>query len=231
MKNYTVTYNPCSPTLSVPPAIYTIDPAWSACGLGMKGLFDPPIFLTPGPMFGPATKTGVIPLPVAGQTITPGIAPVTATTRHPQLESAAPSSKLVHSALPPSQDGVPDENHQSKSGDPSVVANLVLTLTIGSATLVEDPSSAFTIGSQILRPGGQITYLNTVYSLASNGESLIVGGTRTQSLAHSSSWTKNGQASSTAGLNKDISAGERRCRSDFLIELPVIAAILYILIS
>ena len=49
--------------------MYTLDPAWSPCGLGMKGLSDPPYLLTSRPMSDLVTETRARPLPVAGQTI------------------------------------------------------------------------------------------------------------------------------------------------------------------
>lgn len=38
---YTVSYNPCSPTLSAPTEMLTIDAAWATCVTGIQGFFDP----------------------------------------------------------------------------------------------------------------------------------------------------------------------------------------------
>lgn len=44
----TCTYNPCSPYLSVPSQIYSVDSAFRGCMDGIKAFLDPPYFLTPG---------------------------------------------------------------------------------------------------------------------------------------------------------------------------------------
>ena len=42
-----ITYNPCTPYLSVPSRLLTLDPRWSTCVRYMAGLHDPPINLDP----------------------------------------------------------------------------------------------------------------------------------------------------------------------------------------
>jgi hypothetical protein len=44
----TVTYNPCSPKVSMPPQLFTINPMWTDCSKGIDGFFDPPYTLTKG---------------------------------------------------------------------------------------------------------------------------------------------------------------------------------------
>jgi hypothetical protein len=51
--NLTVTYNPCQPWLSVPERIYTLQSAWSSCVKNIKGLKDPPTWLTTASGFRP----------------------------------------------------------------------------------------------------------------------------------------------------------------------------------
>ena len=55
--NYTVTYNPCQPTLSSPKQIFTLNLEWLECILGISGLWDPPYFLVTGNGFLPALST------------------------------------------------------------------------------------------------------------------------------------------------------------------------------
>ena len=45
---WTVEYNPCFPTLSVPPQLFSIDTLWPNCADGIKAFYDPPITLTRG---------------------------------------------------------------------------------------------------------------------------------------------------------------------------------------
>src|SRR3954471_17931330 len=46
--DYWITYNPCSPTLSVPTQIFTLNPEWKGCIQGIDAFFDPPYSLTSG---------------------------------------------------------------------------------------------------------------------------------------------------------------------------------------
>ncbi len=47
-----ITYNPCSPLLSIPTEVYNLDPAWAICTAGITGIWDPSRVLTPasGPL-------------------------------------------------------------------------------------------------------------------------------------------------------------------------------------
>ncbi|TVY81937.1 hypothetical protein LSUE1_G003636, partial [Lachnellula suecica] len=45
---YTVTHDPCSPTISIPKAVLTLNPGWSECVQGISGFYDPPYTLTAG---------------------------------------------------------------------------------------------------------------------------------------------------------------------------------------
>ena len=40
-----VTYNPCTPYLSIPPRILSLDPKWTTCRRGFQALHDPPVIL------------------------------------------------------------------------------------------------------------------------------------------------------------------------------------------
>jgi hypothetical protein len=45
---FTITYNPCSPTLSVPSELYTLNSLWTDCLPGISGFYDPPYPLSTG---------------------------------------------------------------------------------------------------------------------------------------------------------------------------------------
>jgi hypothetical protein len=45
---FTITYNPCSPTLSVPTELFTLNSMWTGCLPGIEGFYDPPYPLSTG---------------------------------------------------------------------------------------------------------------------------------------------------------------------------------------
>jgi len=57
-------------------------------------------------------------------------------------------------------------------------------ITVGSSTIIADPSSAFVIASQTLAAGGQVTHANSVFSLATDGSALVVAASSTQVLVN-----------------------------------------------
>lgn len=73
---FTVTHNPCSPTISVPTQLYTMNPVWSSCGNDLKGLFDPPYTLTSGAgLSGPTTVAAPVPVIIETPTTTAAAGP------------------------------------------------------------------------------------------------------------------------------------------------------------
>jgi len=92
---YTVSYNPCSPTLSAPREVFTIEPSWASCVRGIEGFFDPPYALSVDNGLLPVTTTSKSAQPVASPTTfsavpqsIPAPATVTPTTAS---QAAAPS--------------------------------------------------------------------------------------------------------------------------------------------
>jgi len=61
-------------------------------------------------------------------------------------------------------------------------AALPPSITIANSVIVASAGNKYVIGSQTLSPSAQITYLGTVYSLAPNGNYLVIGGTTTQAI-------------------------------------------------
>ena len=225
---YTVTYNPCSPLLAVPTAVYSINSLWKACAPGIYALYDPPYVLTPGgglsvfqttataiqdppDMTTTQASAGLTPAPVtASMTTVSTVAPTPSVTINPLASSAStkdppaqpattvgihPPSQSPSTNDPPTQPATTANNDpvatspgtntvstQPSAGEAPVVSTPA-TITIGSSTIIADPSSTFVIASQTLSPGGQIIQSAITYSLASNGASLVVGGTSTQIIA------------------------------------------------
>jgi hypothetical protein len=87
-----ITYDPCKPLLSVPRAVYNLDPAWSTCTAGISGLWDPPRVLQPasGPLSPDPTTT-----PQAQTILTSSAAPASAVahTTPTATTSAGPAPK------------------------------------------------------------------------------------------------------------------------------------------
>lgn len=151
---FPATYNPCSPILSVPPQVYTLDPNWSNCSGGIQAVHDPYSIITTMSGFWPVSsrstphdsKTVVA---SAGASATQDIAIQTATSvTYPILRQ---TDDLQISKVPPS-------------------------VTIGAQTFTADSNSAYTVGSKTIRPGDQITVSQSTISLASDGNFLEVDG-------------------------------------------------------
>jgi len=203
---FTVSYNPCLPSISVPPELYNINSVWASCGNSLKGLFDPPHTLTPGSgLHGVATTAPVPVLPpstsaVAGPSPTP-VTPVATSTVSVDPIPTTPSTPVAQPSptTPNSKDGLPAATSYGPSIDPEASNSpsqpsptqpgsptaVQPQITVGGSTITASSSSLYIIGSQTLKPASQITLSNTVYSLASNGGTLIIGGSSTQVIATS----------------------------------------------
>jgi hypothetical protein len=172
-----LTYNPCTPWLSVPSQILTLDPRWGSCVPNMRGLHDPPTTLTPGNGFFALTTPNPIPADPTKTNIAsaaPAIPQVTAS------RTAAPVVQPQSPPNPPARDPLTVPN-TPQAPDPQIQP-LPAVATIGKTTVTANAASAFVIGDQTLEAGRQITYAGTVLSLATDGRALNIGGTTTQAL-------------------------------------------------
>jgi len=108
-----ITYDPCKPLLSVPRAVYNLDPAWSTCTAGISGLWDPPRVLQPasGPLTPDPTTT-----PQAQTVLTSSAAPASAIA--PTTPTATTSAGP---ALKPSQ-VIPASSSSRSDADPGSTA-------------------------------------------------------------------------------------------------------------
>jgi len=221
-----LTYNPCSPTLSVPTEIFTLNPFWTACIPGINGLYDPPYPLTAGSGLsafnaadlaqttissGPVIQTPVTPTSTAGPapflvaptptpTSTPSSTPAdpAATPNDPppaksdfvagQSNSPTAGNNDPAASTPSATGNDPPTNNkppaQSPTGTSPASAPVPAIITLGSSVITANSASAFTIDSQTLSPGSEITHSGTVLFLDSSGSSLIIGSTTTQAIAH-----------------------------------------------
>lgn len=92
------------------------------------------------------------------------------------LPAQVPSSDPL--ATSPSND-LPPQSPTAAFVDPPPAV-----VTIGSSTITANSASEFSIASQTLKPGGQITHSGTVLSLDPSGSALIIGGSTTEILSH-----------------------------------------------
>ena len=163
---YTLVQNPCSPALSVPTLLYSLQPIWTGCRPGMSAFFDPPINLTPGGPMSLITKTSSVPaLPESGgPTATP---PTPGVTPKPGMPTPTP--------VPGNPAPKPSPNPPQNPADPHV------------PNPNPDPApapSAFIIAGQTLAQGAPpVTMSGHTVSLPSGGSSVVIDATKTVPLA------------------------------------------------
>lgn len=160
---YTVTHDPCSPALSVPTLLYSLQPEWTGCIPGISAFFDPPIVLTTSGSMGLVAKTSAI--PVAAPTAAD---PKPGETAKPATPMATPTSN-------------PNDPNQPSPQNPS---------SPGPKPGNSDPQphapapSAYIVQGQTLSQGAPpITIAGHKCSLAPGGSSVIIDATKTVPLA------------------------------------------------
>lgn len=170
-----MTYDPCSPIISIPQAILTLDPQWADCVPGVSGLYDPPSKLTPVHGF----ETGALVQAQSTQGAVPGSSPrpaVASQTSEPGPKQTVNSPQSATPSVPhpqPAQTSLPDL---------PIITALPAKAVIDGSTITADPASVFVMGTNTLVPGDAITYGEKAYSLVPNGASLVIGGTSVQVL-------------------------------------------------
>jgi len=201
---FTVSYNPCSPSMYLPTGVLDITKGWADCSPGLGGFFDPPSTLKPGHGFtsmgtfnnAPASLTTVAAAPgpspaptIASLTVVPDPKPATPSVTSsdlPPATNAIPATKETAQLPAPEITSVPVSSPSLQasrlvSENPLQIIRAPAKLTVNGMTITADSSSAFVIGSQTLEPGHQITISGTLYSLAPTGD-IVVIGTSTQTL-------------------------------------------------
>jgi len=118
---YTVSYNPCSPTLSAPQQIFTLIPGWDNCERGMDGFFDPPYALSVGGGLGVITTPAapIVPSPTGGAVEGSTPAPlIPAPTAPPASQpTSAPVKQLPPNPVP--DEPVNNPSHVPIANDPA----------------------------------------------------------------------------------------------------------------
>jgi hypothetical protein len=165
-------YNPCSPILSVPSRLFSIEPGWKSCSDGIIALYDPPYALTPasGVLQAPQTTIDSPPLSTpaeVGQSPQPETAMATSITTSTMRTVFAPVPVPSTAMFLTSQQSAdPPKSTQAlvSSDDPPVPIPIV----IGSQTISADSSGAIVVGSLTLTAGARpITISNIPVSLGS----------------------------------------------------------------
>ena len=162
------TYNSCTPYLSIPTPLLTHDPRWSTCIRFIAGLRDPPINLEPENGFYPVTTTSVPP------------AAIPTNTKGPVAPQAFQQFSASKTQPPWTQSTSVSNNDPSQ---PNIfISKLPAVMTFKGSYITADSVSGFVIGSYTLTPGGGITVLETLLSMASDGLNVVIDKTSTQLL-------------------------------------------------
>ncbi|KAN0095837.1 hypothetical protein V8E51_016548 [Hyaloscypha variabilis] len=234
IKPYTVTYNPCSPMLSVPTKLLAANSVWHACRMGISAFFDPPIFLTAGGSFQTVDKpttaltpygeqlseTGV-PAAVAGYTLAPAIASKTIVSGGLGLgDPPAPTAQgfvLDSQTLAAGGPGVTISGTVVRILDDgsSVEIGSTETQAIGSFIAAQEGEVWYLFGSKTLSAGGAaITVDGTVVSLLAGGSSLVVGSrTEGVSVLGVSTRSANGGVASATRAGFQQTSSSQSCRT------------------
>ena len=147
-----MTYDPCSPLLSVPSEVYKIDTAWSNCTAGISGLWDPPRVLlsasdplAPDPTVTSQAEPTFISSAVPASIVTPNTPAATT--------SAGPSPKppQVFSALSSSSD---DPGSSSMSGNNRDSASKPQSGPSQDPSLLPEPRLSVDPGASVANNGG-----------------------------------------------------------------------------
>ena len=158
---FPATYNPCTPWLSAPQEVLTLDPLWNTCSRAFQAVHDPGSALTPGGPFEPVTTRTTAynpPTPVAsaGAHITPDLPTQTG------LTATNPTSRVREDPLAPAP-------QPSKL---PAVATILKTIIVTA-----DSNSAFDIDGHTFKPGGEIVVSEHTISWETDGNALVVDGT------------------------------------------------------
>lgn len=156
-----VTYNPCTPYLSIPPQILTIDPLWNTCVRNFRGLHDPPSILD--------SSNGFLPVRTATAASETSTEPNSASAGHTIQQPVASKTPAPEIRPTPSHKDDPLLAAQSQP-----ISKLPAVVTFGRSTVTEDAASKFVIDGQTLAPGGKITVSKSVLSMATDGHALII---------------------------------------------------------
>lgn len=200
-------YDPCHPTILLPPQVKSIDPAWASCANNLiGGFYDPPYALTSQgalqafssstaapaqtPQSDQAPSTTTTP---AQLTSTPA-SPADPTTQPSSTADPSPpvtsdptppveSSSTPQPALPATSD--PADPSDPATSDPAPVQpTSTPTQETGAPSPSTTPQVPPVIASQTLTPGGPpVTVSGTVLSLDPSGSSVVIGGSTTLPLS------------------------------------------------
>ena len=194
-----IVYNPCSPTLSVPSELFTLDPQWKTCSPGIGAFFDPPYTLTQGDGFsafnGGAGPT-VSPSPAAQPQVTPS-APTPSSTPvlepsplpdlSPPTAKSSPSANPLLDTLPlpnptPFTDTSPLPNPTPAQISPSELAQPQPQATPGIPLITLSTAPVpFVAGTQTITPGSSAVVMSgTTYSVPASGGAVVINQSITQ---------------------------------------------------
>jgi hypothetical protein len=198
IKAFTMTYNPCSPMLSVPTKLLAMNSAWNSCQMGISAFYDPPYILTTAGSLSLITadptarsQSG----PTILSTLHPGPTPapeLATKTPLPELNSLTVEGPEFVNPPVPTAGGYLIGSQTLSAGGPAVtMAGTVFSLladgsnidigntkteALGSFLAAQNGDVGYIFGTQTLSAGGSaITVDQTMLSLMAGGSSLVVG--------------------------------------------------------
>ena len=192
---FPATYNPCSPLLSIPQRILTLNPSWKSCYAGIHAAYDPESMLTTESGFSPLTRAPThnpeTVVASAGASATQDIA--VQTTRmviyptddpsQPQISKVPASFTLWTEVFTvDSNSAITFSSYTIKPGQQTIVSQTTISLAPDGKTLNVDGTAkninpAYAIGTQTIFEGGPpVTVSGKTYSLVPGGSSLVIDG-------------------------------------------------------
>jgi hypothetical protein len=158
----TVTYNPCTPYLSIPTQLLSIDQRWDTCIRNFRGLHDPPSVLDTA----------------SGFSLVRTVDPASTTPTRPNRASAAPTIQQPAATKTPAPNPKPTHSQEDDpllAAQSQAISKLPASITLGKDIYTANSAGNFVINSQTLTPGGKVTNENNVLSMATDGHALIIG--------------------------------------------------------
>ena len=156
---------PYNPMLAVPDAIRRLDPSWSTCEVGLRGLYDPPTALTAvGNIFATLTSKDPSQLPTPGQPARQSEASSTVAPNKPPSNDWPTDDPPTN--IPPVNTpakGNPLPNNDPPANDPGVTPAPAPTTigNIGGSPVIINPTrpGEINIGTQLLKLGDLATVI------------------------------------------------------------------------
>jgi hypothetical protein len=176
LDGFTITWDPCKPTLSVPTQLFTLNSLWSGCVQGIDAFYDPPYTLSPGNGLNPPITPTAPQVPPA-QPITTSVSAQPASVPPPAIVTA---TSIPSPEAPPAQttssDPPPPQSTKANDPSPSPASN---DPPANNPPASHDPAaSPVAVGTHTLTAGAAPVVISShIYSLDPSTTALVIDGT------------------------------------------------------